>query len=112
MTIKSGHILLILIDDGSYTIQQNELYFCSWFPIAKELAIQILSKWLACNMNEQEIKSTSRSLTKIEAHEEVGEGEVGNEKPGDVQLGASECEDYHHSAIPQQGQQEHYPHPA
>ena len=52
------------------------------------------------------------ALTEIEAHKEVGGGEVADQEPGHVHLVAGEGEDEHHAAVTEQRQQEDNPDPA
>ena len=49
------------------------------------------------------------ALTQIEAHKEVGGGEVTHEEPGDVHLVAGEGEDEHHAAVTEEREEEDHP---
>jgi len=48
----------------------------------------------------------------IDAHEEVGDGEVTDEEAGDVKLGRAEQRHEQHAAITEHREQEHDPHAA
>lgn len=50
------------------------------------------------------------SYTKVQSHEEVSEGQVGDEEPGDVHLRPSKHEDDDNGAIAKECQQKHHPH--
>lgn len=52
------------------------------------------------------------ALTEVQAHEEVREGEIGDQEPRDIHLGPGKYQHHHHCSIPEQRQQEHDPHAA
>lgn len=51
----------------------------------------------------------NNTLTKVQAHEEVGRSQVADEEPGDVYFTPSEYQHEYHGSVSQHGQQEHDP---
>jgi hypothetical protein len=50
-----------------------------------------------------------KTLTKVQAHEKVGRGQVAHEESGDVYFTSGEYQHEYHCSVSQHGQQEHDP---